>query len=334
MRKFSIILPVRNGGAFIRECVNSILAQNYPCFNLIVLDNASNDGTTQWLQSLADPRLIIHTSRKALSIEENWGRIVMVPKNEFMTCIGHDDLLDPDYLTVMNGLIDQYPDASLYLSHFRYIDSAGNKIRSCLPIDAVQKPADLLSNFLRNKFNVTGTGYIMRSADYDAVGGIPAYPSLLFADFELWLRLANLSYLAVSPRETFAFRIHQSTTTSSADLTMLCAFEKFISYLEILKSSNPKLAPVISDNAGEFLHFYCRGLTSRLLRTKAADRKGMSVNLIVERFKQFAQRLAPGRSFDPLDNATIRMARFIDSNTFTRQFFLAFKKMYSKPLIR
>ena len=39
-----------------------------------------------------------------------------------MTVIGHDDLLDNNYLDVMNALIAKYPNASLYQTHFRYID--------------------------------------------------------------------------------------------------------------------------------------------------------------------------------------------------------------------
>ncbi len=334
LNKFSVILPVHNGGDYVKSCVNSILSQTCPSFNLIILDNASTDGTIEWIRSLTDPRIVLHPSDRLLSIEENWGRIVTVPKNEFMTCIGHDDILDPDYLSVMVTLIDQYPDASLYLAHFRYIDTAGNKIRSCLPMAEKQVPGEMLSNFLQNKFNVTGTGYIMRSSDYDRLGGIPAYPNLLFADFELWLKLARISYLAVAPKETFAFRIHQSITTSSADNSMLLAFERFVLYLESVRSSDPKLAGIIETDAGTLLHFYCRGLTSRLLRTPLPKRKGLTVNHIIGKFTQYGARLVPDKHYVPMDNKTVRMARLIDSNFFTRQLFLLFKKIHSKPLVK
>jgi glycosyltransferase involved in cell wall biosynthesis len=334
MQKVSIIMPVRNGGNYVKECVNSILSQTYTDFNLIILDNASTDGTLEWLRSLSDNRVVIYPSTESLGIEKNWARITTVPKNEFMTCIGHDDILDPDYLSVMNKLIDHYPDASLYLAHFRYIDSDGKTIRSCLPMSEKQLPEEVLSNFLQNNFNVTGTGYIMRSKDYDAVGGIPAYPSLLFADFELWLNLAKISYLAVAPQQTFAFRIHQSTTTSSADNTMLLAFERFVLYLENLRLSDQKLATVIEENTDKLLHFYCRGLTSRLLRTPLSGRNGLTVNYIIGKFAQYGSRLTKGKHYDPLSNKTVHMAKLIDSNIFTRQLFLLFKKIHSKPLVR
>src|SRR5579872_3781791 len=93
--KYSIILPVRNGGHYVKACVGSILAQTFVDFELLVLDNCSTDGTTEWLSTLKDPRIMIFPAEKPLTIEENWGRITRIPKKEFITLIGHDDILYP-----------------------------------------------------------------------------------------------------------------------------------------------------------------------------------------------------------------------------------------------
>ena len=83
---YSIILPVRNGGTYVKECINSLLNQQFSgVYNIIVLDNCSTDGTTEWIRSLREERIIIHRSKESLTIEQNWGRIRDVAKNEFMT---------------------------------------------------------------------------------------------------------------------------------------------------------------------------------------------------------------------------------------------------------
>lgn len=64
MTKYGIILPVRNGGAYVKECVQSILSQTLPDLQLQVLDNCSTDGTLQWLESLADPRMSIYPAER------------------------------------------------------------------------------------------------------------------------------------------------------------------------------------------------------------------------------------------------------------------------------
>src|SRR5688500_18219442 len=99
--KYSVILPVRNGGEYVKECVNSILSQTYTGFNLHVLDNCSSDGTYEWISSINDSRIVIHRSETPLTIEKNWERVLSISKNEFITLIGHDDVLDGNYLQVM-----------------------------------------------------------------------------------------------------------------------------------------------------------------------------------------------------------------------------------------
>ena len=101
MNKFSVILPVKNGGDYLKECVNSILSQTYTNFNLLILENCSTDNTLNWLMSLHDDRIKIYPSSESLVIEENWARVLSIPKNEFMTLIGHDDILLPNYLQVV-----------------------------------------------------------------------------------------------------------------------------------------------------------------------------------------------------------------------------------------
>src|SRR5215217_7461060 len=133
--RYSIILPVHNGGGYVKECVNSILSQSFTEFNLHVLDNYSTDGTLEWISSIRDERVKIYPSEKFLTMEENWQRVTSIPKNEMMTLIGHDDLLDQNYLSVMNGLIERHPSASLYHAHFRYIGPKGQLIRHAKPMD-------------------------------------------------------------------------------------------------------------------------------------------------------------------------------------------------------
>ena len=328
-----MILPVKNGGEYVKQCVGSILSQTYANCNLHILENCSTDGTAEWLRTLNDERIIIYPSDRPLSIEENWGRIISIQKNEYMTMIGHDDVLDKNYLEVMNGLIERYPDASLYQTHFRYIDRNGKFIRRCKKMDERQDAAEFLAGFLQNKIDINGTGFMMRSQDYDTAGGIPSYPNLLFADFELWIRLTAIDYMVASSEECFSFRVHRSTTSISTDLKLHHAFALFIKYLENLKEQNPIFENVIRDYAIPFIRFWCKGLTHRLLRTPKEKRNNLRVSLFLSQCKKYADELVPGNNFDPLETLSLRLAEKIDSFAITRGLFLAFKKIYSKPVL-
>jgi glycosyltransferase involved in cell wall biosynthesis len=333
MIKFSIILPVRNGGEYVKECVNSILSQTYQDFHLHVLDNCSSDGTLEWIKSLNDKRIKIFPAEKPLSIEKNWGRIKLIQKNEFITLIGHDDVLDKNYLTVMDSLISKHPSASLYQTHFRYIDSKGKIIRCSKPMDEVQSASEFLAAFLCSIIDTMGTGFMMRGIDYNAYGGIPVYPNLLFADFELWISLTGKSYKATSSKECFGFRLHQSMTTKSPDIKFHKAFEQFMDYLARLKKNNNEFAIVIEKYSLQFIEFYCKGLSHRLLRTPKQKREGQTVSSFLKSCKSYADMLVPDNNFDPSEKYSIRLAKQIDSNFITRSLFLLFKKIRPKPIL-
>jgi hypothetical protein len=233
----------------------------------------------------------------------------------------------------MDGLIKKHPDASLYQTHFRYIDSKSKCIKRCKPMDEVQSASEFLALFLCNIIDANGTGFMMRSRDYDALGGIPTYPNLLFADFELWINACLLGYKATAFEECFAFRLHQSTTATSADIKMQLAFNQFITYLEKLKSKNILLKAVIERYGVSFIGFYCKGLAHRLMRTPKSKRNGESVISFLEQCKLYADRLVPGNNYNPANNFSVKLATYIDSNAVTRGMFLAFKKIYSKPFL-
>jgi len=335
MAKYSIILPVSNGGENLKQCVSSILQQTLQDFNLIVLDNQSTDGSTEWVKSLKNEKIVLHESAASLSIEDSWARVLTIPKNEYITMIGHDDLLSENYLAVMNELIAKHPGASLYQAHFQLIDSEGKRIRPCKQMAEIETAADFLRSVLTNNFDVFGTGFMVRGKDYERVGGIPSYPNLLFADFELWMELTRPAFKATSQEECFSYRLHQSMTKNSADTKVHMALSRFILYLAKLKQEDPGLKQVIEQYGLPFLASYCKGLSHRLIRTPLKERGGVTVDTFLKECKKLSETLMPGSAFDPAAaDKSVRLAKLIDSNSLLRGAFLVFRRLYPKPVFK
>jgi len=333
MPKYSIVLPVRNGGEYIKECVESILDQTVTDFNLIVLDNCSTDGTLEWITLIKDSRIQIYPSAKPLSIEENWGRIPDVAKNKFMTFIGHDDLLDHNFLEVMDRLINEHPEAGFYQVHSRYIDEKGNKTGSCKPMDEIQNSYQFLAFFLSGMSELT-IGQVMLSDRFDKMNGLPKYPHLLFADLELWINLINKRYRAVAMEECCSKRIHNSSTTnSSSSLIYYYSFIKLLEYFIKLKQSDVKFAEVFERYGLQFLASFSKTISHHLLRIPLEKRNGINVKGFLNQFKSMLEILIPNNDFNPDHNFSTRLASDIDSNIFSRKAFLLFKKIYSRPLL-
>lgn len=334
MAIFSIILPVRNGGEYIKVCVASILNQTYQDFDLLILENNSNDGTKEWLANLNDPRVKIYNSDIDLTIEENWARVIAIPKNEFMTMIGHDDLLHPDYLDVMNGMISQFPIASLYQTHFNYIDAKGNLIRPCVPIAETMNDYHFLKNMLEAKIDINGSGFMMRSKDYEKIGGIPPFANLLFADFALWHKMTMLSFMAVSPKCCFSYRLHKSMTTISSNQSFKSGFEQLIEYLLKVKTINETNRSIIDKYAGAFITSYCRSISHRMLRSPLSARKGFTVSSWVGNCQQFSNKLLGENQLEIQNSKGLKLALLIDNYSMLRSLFLIWKKLFKKPIYK
>lgn len=327
MNQFSIILPVRNGGEYVKECVNSILAQTYPNFNLIVLDNCSDDGTKEWIENLNNDKIIIHLSQKSLGIEGNWGRIKDVKKNEFITLIGHDDVLLSNYLEVINELIIQYPNASLYQSHFNYIDSKNDFVRTCKPMAETQTAADFLECHIEQSLDSMGTGYMMRSKDFDALGGMPQnYPALLFADYELWIKLIAISFKATTKNILFNYRLHNSTSKTTDAIKYQKAFLEYTKFLSDYKNKNVDIKNISEKKGHIMFNFYCVTLSHRLLQTAKIDRN-KSVNDFVKECVIMAQQfLGNNNNFKPYRSPQIIAAILIDSSSLGLHIFSKYRK--------
>jgi glycosyltransferase involved in cell wall biosynthesis len=263
LTKFSVVLPVRNGWPYVQQCVDSILAQSYPHFDLIVLDNQSTDNTVPWLKSLTDSRIRLYGSSAPLSIVDSWARAVSVAKHEYMTLIGHDDLLDPNFLEVTNRLTEVYPDAKLYQTGSRFIDSDTKTIRSCHRVPERETPAQYLEGRLTFRRDITGTGVVMRSADYDRLGGIPHFERLFFADDALWLSLMEGGYKACEPSELFAIRMHgkkESTTRPSAWPSLLLGLNQLWAFLQTYIERDTEARSVVDKHATGFMLRYHQNL--------------------------------------------------------------------------
>lgn len=334
MDKYSIILPVKNGGNHIKECIESILGQTNSDFNLLILENKSTDNTLEIIADFKDPRITVIPSNKPLSIEENWARITKIAKNEFITLIGHDDVLDANYLAIMHQLIQQYPNASLYQTHFRYIDGNGAEIKKCRPMPETLMPEQVVANFMQDKISLMGTGFMMRGTDYDKVGGIPPYPKLLFADMQLFISLALLGYMATSPFEVFSYRIHAEATTSvSTDKAFIESFDQLVSYFASIKNISPQIDDAVAASAPFLLEKYGQGISHKILKTPKSKRETPSVSEIIEQFRKYGLALTGNSRFDPLSYKKIKLGKTIDNNVLYHSLFLLFKRFFKKPVL-
>jgi glycosyltransferase involved in cell wall biosynthesis len=124
-------MPVYNGADFIVETLESILAQDYTDFELIISDNASTDATREICESYAsrDPRISYSRLPENLGAARNYNRVFELASGEFFKWAAHDDLLTPRFLSSCVAAFDTGPpEAVLVHPATRVIDEAGRPV--------------------------------------------------------------------------------------------------------------------------------------------------------------------------------------------------------------
>lgn len=115
--KFSVLLPTRNGGEYLRNCITSILSEPYQDMELIVSDNANTDDTTEVLKSFSnDLRLKVVRLTKPVAVTENWNSALSASKGDYILMMGDDDSLLPGYFKRMEEILKKHngPDCVTY----------------------------------------------------------------------------------------------------------------------------------------------------------------------------------------------------------------------------
>ena len=102
--KVSVIMPAYNSEVYIRESIDSVLAQTFADFELIVVDDGSTDTTAAIAESYSDSRIrLIRQPNRGVSVARNTG--LEASQGQFITFLDSDDLYYPDFLKTLHRLI-------------------------------------------------------------------------------------------------------------------------------------------------------------------------------------------------------------------------------------
>ena len=91
--RVSVCIPTYRGEETIAATIDSVLAQSYADFELLVIDDGSPDATQAIVEGIADPRLVYLRNDRNLGPQGNWNRCLELARSDFVKVLPHDDLL-------------------------------------------------------------------------------------------------------------------------------------------------------------------------------------------------------------------------------------------------
>lgn len=189
--KFSIIIPLYNKAPYVEKAIQSVLTQTYEEFELIVIDDGSNDGSLEKIQKFKSAKVqIVSQENQGVSITRNNG--VKLAKYDYIAFLDADDWWESTFLQEMKKVIEKYPNAGIYGSNYY-------KVKNHKFIPAKIGVEDSFESGVINYFRVYSTTLWMPLTSISVV--IPKEVFVyengfnsslkLGEDFDLWIRIAQ-----------------------------------------------------------------------------------------------------------------------------------------------
>ena len=208
--KVSVFIPVYNRERYLCVAVNSILAQTFADFELLLVDDGSTDGSLELMQRYAarDPRVRIETNGANLGIPRTRNRGLELARGEYIALLDSDDYAYPGRLEAQVRFLEAHPDHVQVGSWGSFMDEQGHLARRVRrqPIAAPDVDAELLFRCCLSNRSIMG-----RTAELRAYGYRTEFPRC--QDYDLHVRLASRYPMANLPQILVCGRQHAQRYT-------------------------------------------------------------------------------------------------------------------------
>lgn len=204
--RVTIMMPVHNASAYLREALNSVLAQTYPHWELVCVDDASSDDSLRILEEYAarDPRIkpFRQPGHAGIVAARNRALDEASPDSTYLAILDADDVALPDRIAAQVQFLEANPDHALVGGHTLIIDGSSREL------GIRRYPADYAAICgVIGRYNPFAQSAItLRRAMLKEIGHYdPAYPRC--QDYDMWLRTASRFPVANLDRPVIRYRI-------------------------------------------------------------------------------------------------------------------------------
>ncbi len=276
MPTISVIIPAYNAERTILETIESVQNQTIFDFEIIVINDGSNDQTLNLLQSIQDERLKIFSYENGgLSVARNRG--ISHATGEFIAFLDADDLWTPDKLELQLAALQQHPEAGVAYSwtYFMYEQEEYSYADESSFFEGNVYPDLLVRNFLHN-----GSNPLIRRKAVESVGEFdPACAGS--ADWDYWLRLAPDWPFVLVPKTQIFYRQSSGSMSYKVEVmeeAAMIVIEKAyqVAPPELHYLKNQSLADIYRYGAQQYIRFRTNSISEI---KKAIQKLGMAIRL-------------------------------------------------------
>lgn len=212
----SVILPVYNAAAFLREAIDSIVQQSLEDWELVLVEDCSTDGSRAIIASYTDPRI------RPLYLPQNLG-VVGAMNAGLAECTGRyvavmhaDDVALPERLALESDWLERHPETALVAAFIDMTDEGGKPV-GVWDVDRRFVSAEDIRQGMLTENCIAHSTVMLRRDVLARYGYDPAQQKKGFAveDYGLWLELLSDGYrFEKIPQPLLRYRVHQQQATT------------------------------------------------------------------------------------------------------------------------
>jgi glycosyltransferase involved in cell wall biosynthesis len=217
MALVSVVIPTYNGSKYLLQTLESVARQSYKDFEIIVVDDGSQEDIEHLLAPYCERLSYVRIDNSGPAAARNTG--IRLSRGEFVALLDHDDIWAPDNLRDKVDLLRNNPECAMVYSYPVLIDSEGRVIPQESP--STFPSGSVFEDFLISNRVITFSCTLIRKSIFDIVGLLDERREVTCCDdYDMWLRIADVSTIAFSPDQNVCYRIHGNNLINNHDISL------------------------------------------------------------------------------------------------------------------
>lgn len=203
----SIVLPVYNGEKYLRESIESVIAQTYQAWELLIMDDCSTDGSAEIAKEYEakDSRINYYRNEQNLRLPRNLNRGFSLAKGDYLTWTSDDNRYKPQAIEKMHAALVS-ADAQFVFASCRIIDGDDKEVEYIMVSESSKKKLVGM--------NPVGACFLYTRKAYETVGEYDPEVALV-EDFDYWQRVYTRFGAVTLEEILYEYRWHDGALTST-----------------------------------------------------------------------------------------------------------------------
>ncbi|MEL6439096.1 MAG: glycosyltransferase [Cyanobacteria bacterium J06621_8] len=220
--KISVVTTVYNREKYLAQAIESVLAQSYSNFELLIWDDGSSDKSLKIAREYAatDKRIRV-VAHQHLGLGWTLKKALAITSGKYFGSLDSDDMLHKDALLETHAVLESQPEIGMVYSEYRVMDEAGHIGAKGKRCQIPYSPHRLLIDFMTFHFR------LIRRSVFEEAGGIrPEFEGA--EDYDLCLRLSEITQIEQIKKTLYFYRVHQNSICSQKQEQQIQATVKAI----------------------------------------------------------------------------------------------------------